>query len=214
MHRPLTIRSATEYPQELERIAKILHGTDPFIFSFWRETADALAELLVSYMRQRGFVFGQNNIYIAREDGATVGLISAATRHSLCRSAQSTDAFDLTELSQVDQRTKVICNQYLGRIYKSVLAYPDDVAYIAALCIDPRYRRRRIATRLLKNCIYRLQQDGIKTICLDCLETNVAARNLYESLGFELVNTGIGFDGAGNCNNPQVRTCSYALCGL
>lgn len=215
MSKLVTIRSAAEYPQELEEIAKILYGTDARIFSFWRKNPEELAKLLVPYMRQRGFVFGQDNIYIAREDnetvGVTVGIISAVIKRDLSYPAGS-GVFSLTDLADVDPRTKTICDQYLGRIYESVLGYPDDVAYIAALCVKEGHRRQGIGTRLLKNCIFRLQQDGIKTICLDCLEDNEAARKLYEAHGFELVNTGIGFDGSEDRNDSQVKTCTYALC--
>lgn len=55
---------------------------------------------------------------------------------------------------------------------------------LLTMCTDPNHRRQNLAKTLLQNAENELGLAGIERIWLDVSESNTAARNLYESLGF------------------------------
>lgn len=60
----------------------------------------------------------------------------------------------------------------------------DDIAVIHLLAVNPKYRNRGIAKELLK---YIIENINKKAIHLDVMKGNVAAFNLYKSLGFKYI---------------------------
>jgi [ribosomal protein S18]-alanine N-acetyltransferase len=59
-----------------------------------------------------------------------------------------------------------------------------DEAEILNLAVEPRRRRRGIASRLIEDAFATCKAAGIKTIFLEVRESNQAARNLYARIGF------------------------------
>ncbi|KAJ7239984.1 acyl-CoA N-acyltransferase [Mycena haematopus] len=88
----------------------------------------------------------------------------------------------------------------------SFLAYPSDPAsstpigvivckqsmhretanrgYIAMLSVSKNWRKRGIASTLVKNSLDAMKEDGVEEIVLETEYDNSAALSLYESLGF------------------------------
>ncbi|KAK7055180.1 N-alpha-acetyltransferase 30 [Favolaschia claudopus] len=88
----------------------------------------------------------------------------------------------------------------------SFLAYPSDPAtstpigvivckqsmhreranrgYIAMLSVSKNWRKRGIASTLVKNSLEAMKEDGVQEIVLETEYDNSAALSLYESLGF------------------------------
>ncbi|KAF7297177.1 N-acetyltransferase MAK3 [Mycena indigotica] len=88
----------------------------------------------------------------------------------------------------------------------SFLAYPSDAAnsdpigvivckqsmhrdksnrgYIAMLSVSKDWRKRGIASALVKNSLDAMKEDGVEEIVLETEYDNSAALSLYESLGF------------------------------
>ena len=60
-------------------------------------------------------------------------------------------------------------------------AYGNDLAWIGMVIVGEEYRRRGIATRLMRSALDRLRGAGVSTIKLDATPDG---RSLYESLGF------------------------------
>lgn len=58
-----------------------------------------------------------------------------------------------------------------------------ELAWIGMVLVDPEYRRRGIATRLMKTAMAYLQSSGVRTIKLDATP---AGQPVYEALGFVL----------------------------
>ncbi|KAH6911888.1 acyl-CoA N-acyltransferase [Coprinopsis sp. MPI-PUGE-AT-0042] len=56
--------------------------------------------------------------------------------------------------------------------------------YIAMLSVDKRWRKRGIASSLVRNSMDAMKQDGVTEIFLETEYDNHAALSLYESLGF------------------------------
>ena len=67
--------------------------------------------------------------------------------------------------------------------YAGMLAVPDE-ADVTNVAVCPEYRRRGIARRLVDVLIEEARERGITRLHLEVRESNIAARALYESLGF------------------------------
>jgi len=59
--------------------------------------------------------------------------------------------------------------------------YGPDLAWIGMVLVDPEFRRRGIATALLRTALESLQRDGVQTVKLDATP---AGQPVYEALGF------------------------------
>ena len=120
--------------------------------------------------------------------------------------------FEALRQAQVDQLEALHAHCFSGHAawsaaeFESLLVQPtclgfaiiDDRALLAfalyqgvapetellTMCTHPNHRRHRLAVTLLQNAEFELQSAGIERIWLDVSQTNSAARNLYENLGF------------------------------
>ncbi|KAK0478762.1 acyl-CoA N-acyltransferase [Armillaria novae-zelandiae] len=94
----------------------------------------------------------------------------------------------------------------ISRPHLSFLAYPSDPSnsdpigvivckqsmhrdiynrgYIAMLSVSKSWRKRGIASALVRNSIDAMKEDGVEEIVLETEYDNHAALSLYESLGF------------------------------
>lgn len=72
----------------------------------------------------------------------------------------------------------------LGYCGMQVLA---DEAHITNVAVDPRYRRRGVALRLLVELLREARLRGVGAATLEVRADNVAARELYARLGFRPV---------------------------
>lgn len=61
--------------------------------------------------------------------------------------------------------------------------YETDLAWIGMMLVDDRFRRRGIATKLMKTSLNYLQEAGVSCIKLDA---TASGRPLYERLGFQI----------------------------
>jgi [ribosomal protein S18]-alanine N-acetyltransferase len=61
-------------------------------------------------------------------------------------------------------------------------------ADIVSFAVHPDWRRQGVATALIKAVADHLRQEGARTLSLEVRKSNVAARALYERLGFMNVN--------------------------
>jgi ribosomal-protein-alanine N-acetyltransferase len=62
-----------------------------------------------------------------------------------------------------------------------------EEAHIATLAVEPTYRRRGVARRLMFTLLREAVRRGAASVTLEVREGNEAAQRLYESLGFETV---------------------------
>ncbi len=72
-----------------------------------------------------------------------------------------------------------------GRIIATtLLAFAGPTAYISTVAVDPAYRRRGLARRLLESSRAAAARRGSTYLALDVLASNAPARALYESIGY------------------------------
>lgn len=62
-----------------------------------------------------------------------------------------------------------------------------DEAHVSMIAVDPRYRRRHIAERLLVQLFEHAREHGAALMTLEVAASNQAARRLYVKYGFAVV---------------------------
>jgi ribosomal-protein-alanine N-acetyltransferase len=81
-------------------------------------------------------------------------------------------------------RLKAVINEMLVGFVAGDIRSSDGRAWIATICVLPKYRRRGIASALLNACESKLDQQ---TIRLSVREENNPAISLYEQFGYKRV---------------------------
>lgn len=79
---------------------------------------------------------------------------------------------------------------FIYKIGNSIVAYIgiwilDDEIHISNLAVDPLFRRRGIARKLINRIIKEAYKVNIKTVSLEVRISNINAINLYENMDFE-----------------------------
>ncbi len=75
-------------------------------------------------------------------------------------------------------------NVFCGYLnYRHVL----DEAEVMTIAVRPEYRRHGLGQELMNKMISDCRNDGIKTIFLEARKNNVAARAMYEKIGFSVI---------------------------
>src|SRR5919107_5481387 len=71
-----------------------------------------------------------------------------------------------------------------GRLVGTVTttAYGRELAWVGMVLVDPSFRRRGIASRLMEAALSHLDGEGVRTVKLDATPDG---RHVYERLGFE-----------------------------
>jgi ribosomal-protein-alanine N-acetyltransferase len=72
-------------------------------------------------------------------------------------------------------------NELLGFV---ILTVNQDEADVVSVCVNPNYRRKGIARRLLA---YSCNINKIKTLFIEVLESNSKAISFYKGIGFQQV---------------------------
>lgn len=181
-----------------EEIAKLIYQTDPYIYPFWfNNSVEEAKKVLPKYIAEAGFIYNYENMYIAydKTTGHIIGLI--------CAIDHTTDLnFDYSELANIDPNYEFVVRKYIKELIKEVK--DNNCMYIVNCCVDKEFRSKRIGTVLLGNFLKIMEKAGFDTIEFDCLLHNVRAKNLYHSLGFKEMYTGIGFNGTENPTEPEI----------
>lgn len=60
-----------------------------------------------------------------------------------------------------------------------------DEAHVTNIAVAPEYRHRKIGYRLMCHLINKARSEGINRMTLEVRPSNIYARRLYKSLGFE-----------------------------
>ncbi|HET9011903.1 MAG TPA: ribosomal protein S18-alanine N-acetyltransferase [Gemmatimonadaceae bacterium] len=78
----------------------------------------------------------------------------------------------------------------VGYVVALVMADEGEIADVA---VAPAARRRGVARVLMERMTAELMEEGVRALYLEVRESNVAARALYESLGFAQVGRRRGY---------------------
>ncbi len=100
--------------------------------------------------------------------------------------AYSRDTFEylLTAPDSVSYRVVTHTNALAGFVIG--LVEPDHTGHITTIAIAPEHRRRHLASRLIEKVEDGFRRRGIRILRLEVRTANVAAQQLYLSLGFSV----------------------------
>ena len=89
--------------------------------------------------------------------------------------------------TELEQNTLAV--YYVARSEDTVIAYIGawiiiDEVHITTLAVTETYRRRGIASRLIKALVEKARQSGAQCLTLEVRPSNTTARSFYEKLGF------------------------------
>lgn len=95
-------------------------------------------------------------------------------------------AADSTQEAEEARRVKTEKTAIVGFVAGSVKENCGELrGHISGIAVDAAFRRRGIATALLKRCEEAFRREGFKRISLEVRLSNSAARRLYEKFGFK-----------------------------
>ena len=95
----------------------------------------------------------------------------------------SADYFE--QLARLHPETFLVAykeDQILGYVVADTYG---DTAHILSIAVTEAWRRRHVGLTLMKALIEKLRLREIREVLLEVRRSNVAARSLYERLGFE-----------------------------
>lgn len=80
---------------------------------------------------------------------------------------------------------KLLVAEVDGRVVASTMVnVREKVGYISTVMVHPLYRRRGIATELMKSALNYIRKKRLSRVVLHVLSTNSSAKTLYHKLGF------------------------------
>jgi ribosomal protein S18 acetylase RimI-like enzyme len=82
---------------------------------------------------------------------------------------------------------KIVGVAYLVSSVNPTTIFKSEWTYIRMVGVNPKYRGQSIAKTLTKMCIEYAKQSNEKTIALHTSEFMDAARHIYESIGFKVL---------------------------
>ena len=106
---------------------------------------------------------------------------TAGARRFLFNSAQHPGCgmfFRKAARAAIDRLTGAVTGVCLGSLVQ------PKVGHITQLCVDPRFRRRRVGAELLSQALDAYRSQGCEAVSLTVTESNRGAIALYESAGF------------------------------
>ena len=115
---------------------------------------------------------------------AVIGLLAACDMNPHTRGRESPTAFA--------RQRKAHPTTYLGAFEGDLLVgcvfgtHDARKAFVNRLAVRPGYRRRGIATRLVRECEKGLRRQGMEMFCAMIETENRASRRLFERLGYEV----------------------------
>ncbi|HOU25213.1 MAG: Mycothiol acetyltransferase [Chloroflexi bacterium ADurb.Bin180] len=101
------------------------------------------------------------------------------------------DYLRLTQLPGYDGRLDIVAVGPEGRIAAYVNGWNDVVNRIGdfgPVGTRAEYRQRGLGKAVLTECLRQMEACGMERVCVSTGENNTAARRLYESVGFRVVN--------------------------
>ena len=75
----------------------------------------------------------------------------------------------------------------------AVIPFFPDEAEVFNVAVNPGFRRRGIARRLMELCLEEAGRRGTKRVLLEVRQSNAAARALYSGLGFQVLGLRRGY---------------------
>lgn len=167
----MNIRKAT--PDDSTQIAPLVYAAIHEIAYSLTGTSDQqqVLERLSMWIGQPGNRLSYENVWVAENETVMAGILIA---------------YHGERASQLDEPIKAWLRTQ-GQPDTLDVETSGDVLYIDSVAVDSSFGGRGIGTKLIQQAIDHARETGIPQVTLNVVQTNPAARRLYERLGFKKV---------------------------
>lgn len=155
----------------LNQVAQLIYETDNYIYPAMSENKEQTIKILIEMIKSNT-IYNYNNCIIAIQDSQIVGLIV------VLKPANSTSNYD--KWLNSNKMCKHVIENYILKCEENL---QHNQISIICVCVKTEYRRQKIATQML---YYLFNMFPNQHFQLDTLKTNLAAINLYKSVGFQI----------------------------
>jgi len=163
-------------------LARLIYQVDPYIYPYWfNDNQDDGILVLTQLLNDVESIFYFKNCIIAKENDQIVGIFSFIPPNAKLN-------LDYSKYD-VDFRSHHVIQNYIVDVIQNLVK--DDVC-VVGLFVDPKYRRRNIATKMF---CFLFDNIKSKTCTLEVLADNNAAIELYNKFSFEISKTYYGYNG-------------------
>lgn len=172
---------------ELEDCAKLLYISGPDLFSYiYNEKEPEIYKLFKILFKEPDTTFSKENIIVEEKDSKIRGLI-------LAHPVSNMKHYLINELKCIRHITRGLYTfliELLKMFYRTRIAlyYPplkNDELFICNLAVFKKYRRKGIATQLLKRSEEIASEKGLNKLSLYVEIDNLSAKKLYKKYGFQ-----------------------------
>lgn len=179
-------QKATE-TDDIGKIAKYIHLTDPYIYPAICENPDdeAWQSFICQCLKKQGNIYHLNNIFVIKIADEPVGIACVIP----CgKKLTVTDGIAVPV--SLKKGMDLAVNGYFNPLIEESEHF--DGYNIVNVCVDEHHRGKGVGKMLMTHC---LKEYGSQTIHLDVIVSNKAAVQLYQKLGFIIQNEYPGFSG-------------------
>ena len=180
-----TCRMATP-SDSVQKIAKYLHLTDPYIYPLiCKDPEDsAWCEFIRACTLSEGNLCHLSNLAVLLHGEEIVGVACVAPCGQKLTVTEGIQVPDKLGIAPVNEG-------YFLPLIKEMQAFSGF--NIVNICVDAAYRGQGLGKKLMAFC---MEHCGNTDIHLDVISDNTPAIRLYESLGFQISSEYMGFSGS------------------
>jgi ribosomal protein S18 acetylase RimI-like enzyme len=174
------LRSRAEAASHQAQVAKWVYATSPAYFDFLFGGEEPALRNLASWLSRENSEFSWRRCRLLTLDGRAVGCLIAVPGAEIAQRRRA-DTLALIKECPAAGRAGL-----LGKLagLQGALESATDGLYIRSLSVDTAFRGRGYGKQFLQMLIEEAASFGIRRFSLDVEAHNVAARSLYERVGF------------------------------
>lgn len=161
-------------------IAELIYETDKYIYPAMSDSKKETIKILVEMITQNT-IFNYTNCLVAIHNSHIVGLIVFATKQNVSKN-------NYDKWLTLDTKCNFVIKHYILKCEKDI---QDNQISLVCVCVKANFRRQKIGSSLIS---FLFKQFPSQEFLLDTLKNNVAAINLYKSLGFKIIQENKGFN--------------------